>query len=76
MDGYMKVPIHAYNDLVKEIHDYQEMVKFLEKEIDRIKSPFKNRIKNSAAVKKPVSKTGNLIHFPVGKENKKENPCR
>lgn len=74
--GEIVVPQKIYNDMLLETIFYRERVKFLEEEIERIESPLKNRIKKSAAVKKPVSKTGNLIHFPVGKENKKENPCR
>ena len=74
--GKIIVPMKIYNDMLIETSFYRERVKFLEEEIERFKNPLKYRIKKSAAVKKPVSKTGNLIHFPVGKENKKENPCR
>ncbi len=69
----IKVPMNVYNDLVSENLFYREKIEFLEGEIERIKSPFKNRFKKSAAVKEPVSKTGNLIHFPAVK---KENPCQ
>ncbi len=74
--GKIIVPMKIYNDMLIETSFYRERVKFLEEEIERIKSPLKNRIKKRQTAKNSVSKTGTLIHFPVGKENKKENPCR
>ena len=64
-------PLRLFSSKTKG--EYREKIEFLEGEIERIKSPFKNRFKKSAAVKEPVSKTGNLIHFPAVK---KENPCQ
>jgi len=57
----------------EQIKFMEETVDLLQEQLDLIKNPTLKHSKKQTSAKKPVSKTGNLIHFPVGKENKKEN---